>query len=95
MFVTIVEGAVDSGRVADLRSAWDLATAHLPDGMIESALLRADDGTWRVVTLWDSEDAVLAMRASGEPPAAPLMFERAGSTPSVSMWAVEERVIAT
>jgi hypothetical protein len=36
----------------------------------------------------------MAMRVSGEPPAALIMFEQAGSKPSVSMWTVEGRVSA-
>ena len=96
MFVTIVEGAIQAGREDDLRSAWDDKTAGvLPAGFIESSLLRTEDGTWRVVTVWESKEAVMAMRASGDPPAAPTMFEKAGSKPSVSMWTVEGRVSAT
>jgi heme-degrading monooxygenase HmoA len=97
MFVTIVEGVVEAARESDLRLAWDGTTqaAKLPAGFIESSLLRAEDGTWRVVTTWESREAVMAMRASGEPPAAPVMFERAGAEPSVSMWSVEGRVSAT
>jgi heme-degrading monooxygenase HmoA len=96
MYVTIVEGAVDAAREDDLRSAWEETTSRaLPDGFIESSLLRADDGTWRILTVWESEDAVTAMRASGERPAALVMFERAGSEPSVSMWTVEGRVSQT
>jgi heme-degrading monooxygenase HmoA len=96
MFVTITEGVVEVGREADLRSAWDkTTTAVLPSGLIESSLLRGEDGTWRIVTVWESKEAVLAMRASGEPPAAPVMFEQAGSKPSISMWTVEQRVSAT
>jgi len=96
MFVTMVEGSVEATREDDLRSAWkEVIDAELPAGFIESSLLRADDGTWRVVTFWESKEAVMAMRASGEPPAAPMMFERAGSRPSVSMWTVEGRVRAS
>jgi heme-degrading monooxygenase HmoA len=96
MFVTIVEGAVEDARESDLLSAWkDKTAGALPAGFIESSLLRAEGGTWRVVTLWESKEAVMAMRASGEPPAAPVMFEQAGSKPSVSMWTVEGRVTAT
>jgi len=57
--------------------------------------VRAEDGTWRVVSVWESKEAVMAMRASSEPTAAPVMFERAGSKPTVSMWTVEGRVGAT
>ena len=96
MFVTIVEGEVEAARESDLLSAWMEKTADvLPAGLIESFLLRAEDGPWRIVTLWESREAVMAMRASGEPPAAPVMFERAGSRPSLSMWTVEGRVSAT
>jgi heme-degrading monooxygenase HmoA len=95
MFVTIVEGAVEAVREGDLRSAWKDKTAILPAGFIESSLLRTETGTWRIVTVWESKEAVMAMRASGEPPAALLMFEQAGSKPSVSMWTVEDRVSAT
>jgi heme-degrading monooxygenase HmoA len=96
MFVTIVEGTVEAAREDDLRSAWEVTTAGaLPAGFIESSLLRAEDGSWRIVTVWESKEAVMAMRASGESPAALVMFERAGSTPSVSMWTVEGRVSAT
>jgi heme-degrading monooxygenase HmoA len=96
MYVTIVEGAVDSAREDDLRSVWEETTSQaLPDGFIESSLLRADGGIWRIVTVWESEEAVMAMRASGERPAALVMFERAGSEPSVSMWTVEGRVSQT
>jgi heme-degrading monooxygenase HmoA len=95
MYVTIVEGIVDGERENNLRSAWEEKTTILPDGFIESSLLRADDGTWRIVTVWESREAVMAMRASGEMPAALVMFERAGSEPSVSMWTVEGRVSRT
>jgi heme-degrading monooxygenase HmoA len=93
MFVTIVEGAVAEAREDDLRAAWDEMTTVLPAGFIESSLVRSDDGTWRIVSVWESKEAVMAMRASGEP-AGPVMFRRAGSEPSVSMWTVERRVSA-
>jgi heme-degrading monooxygenase HmoA len=92
MFVTIVEGTVEADREEDLRSAWEKRPTALPAGFIESSLLRGEGGTWRIVTAWESREAVMAMRASGERPAALTMFERAGSEPSVSMWGVEGRV---
>ena len=92
MFVTTVEGLVDADSEDDLRSAWDETVGvTYPPGFIESFLLRAEDGTWRIVTVWESREAVMAMRAS-QKPAAITMFERAGSEPSVSMWAVESHI---
>lgn len=93
MFVTIVEGAVEPAREADLRSAWENVPNALPAGFIESSLLRGEERTWRIVTVWESREAVMAMRAEQRPPAL-VMFEQAGSEPSVSMWTVEGRISA-
>jgi heme-degrading monooxygenase HmoA len=93
MFVAIVEAAVEANREGDLRAAWgDVTAAALPAGFIESFLLRTEERVWRIVTVWESKDAVLAMRATGEQPAALIMFERAGAEPTVSMSTVEGRV---
>ena len=89
MFVSIVEGVVDTGREADLLSAWEHRSSELPAGLIESFLLRGENATWRIVTVWESREAVMAMSASGQRPAALVMFEQAGSEPSVSFWTVE------
>jgi hypothetical protein len=85
MFVTIVDGAVAPEREGDLRSAWQENTDAVPAGLVEASLLRSESGGWRIVTVWESREAVMAMRAAGRP-AALVMFERAGSQPSVSMW---------
>jgi heme-degrading monooxygenase HmoA len=94
MFVTTVEGTVKAARAAELRSAWEDASVALPAGLIESFLLHAEDETWRIVTVWESKEAVAALRASGQP-AARTMFERAGSAASLSTWTVEARVGAS
>ena len=74
------------------KAAWDeRATGELPTGLVESYLMRADDGVWRIVTIWESKEVVMAMRAKVDKPTAILIFEEAGSRPSVSMWTVEGR----
>ena len=93
MFITIVEGVVDPGREDDLRSAWEHRPSELPAGFIESFLLRGEEGTWRIVSVWESREAVMAMRASGDRPAALVMFEQAGAKPSASFWTVEGHAI--
>jgi heme-degrading monooxygenase HmoA len=89
MFVTIVEGVVDAGREDDLMSAWEQRPSLPPAGFIESFLLRGEEGVWRIATVWESREAVMAMRASGDRPAALVMFEQAGTDPSASFWTVE------
>lgn len=94
MFVTMVEGRVDAEREQDLLDAWEEATrAQAPPGLVESTLARSDDGTWRIVTSWESREAVLAMRSAGRP-AALVMFERAGCEATVSMWSVRGHLTA-
>jgi heme-degrading monooxygenase HmoA len=96
MFVTIVEATVETGKEGALRAAWEEVTAGpLPAGFIESSLLRTEEGHWRIVTVWESKDAVLAMRAKGEPPAALVVYQRAGASPTVSMSTVEGRVTSS
>ena len=78
----------------DLRAAWDEKTAALPPGLVESFLFHTEGDTWRIVSIWESKEALMALRASGEPPAALVMFERAGAKPMVSFWDVERNVRA-
>jgi heme-degrading monooxygenase HmoA len=95
MFVTMVEGVVEPDREDALLSAWaEVAAGPIPGGFIESSLVRSDDRRWRILTVWESKEAVMAMRQQG-PPAGPAMFGRAGSEASVSMWSVEGRITAS
>jgi hypothetical protein len=58
--------------------------------LIESFLLRGEKtSTWRIATVWESREALMAMRASVERPGALVMFERAGAEPIPSFWGVE------
>jgi heme-degrading monooxygenase HmoA len=94
MFVTIVQADVDPAREAELRSVWaETTAAAVPPGLIESSLLRTESGTWQIVTVWESREAVMAMRSAGRP-AAIVMFESVGAKPVVSLWDVEGRLSA-
>lgn len=92
MFVTMAEASVPRFRETELREAWDalVAAGDVPAGFIESSLLRSGDA-WRIVTVWESANAVLAMRSAGQP-AALVILEAAGGHADVSMWTVEGRL---
>jgi hypothetical protein len=60
--------------------------------LIESTLARAGDGRWRIHTVWESRDAVMAMRASAVRPAAIEVFAAAGAATDVSIWDVASHV---
>lgn len=91
MVVTMLEAEVAAGRTADLEAAFAANTAgELPPGLARSYLLRGE--TWRLVTVWESRQALDAMRASGETPAGVLMFRAAGAEPVLTVLEVVAQV---
>lgn len=95
MIVTIVEADVAPDREDALRAAWAEETARpTPPGLVRSYLLHTADGPWRIVTVWESREALDAMRAAGRP-AALTMVEAAGATGTVSVWDVAGHLDAT
>ncbi|HEY3408807.1 MAG TPA: hypothetical protein VGK53_11610, partial [Propionicimonas sp.] len=60
-----------------------------PDGLERTELLRDSDGLWRIQTLWRDQQALDAMRAAPEPPAAPQLFRQIGSDPKLRILRVE------
>ena len=93
MVITTVEGAVEVARERDLLEAWARATAEgaLPPGFVESFLVRSMEGTtWRVITVWESMEALQAMRAAAGTPPAIAMFRAGGVEPALSIWDVRE-----
>jgi heme-degrading monooxygenase HmoA len=86
--LSIVAGTVPADRVAGLRAAYDqLVAGPFPDGLIETSLCREGD-EWMVVTLWRDRAALIAMRASGEPPAAVRLFTEVGARPRAGIYDV-------
>ena len=61
-----------------------------PAGLLGSELLRGQNGAWRIQTLWQDKDALLALRTSGEPPAALALLDRLGAEHSHGLFTVEQ-----
>lgn len=88
--MTIVTAAVPEDQEAALLDGFrSLISGPKPDGFLRSDLLRSQDGRWVIQTLWRDKEAVLALRASGEPPAARRLLEAVGATPSHDVLTVE------
>jgi heme-degrading monooxygenase HmoA len=86
--VTVLEACVAAERVADLQAAYAEAGAGpFPPGFIRSTLLqlKADATQWRIETIWQSHDALAAMRGAGKPRGVQI-FEAAGANPSVAIY---------
>jgi hypothetical protein len=69
--LTDVSATVDPDRESELVAGFQqLISGPVPDGLIRTDLLRGADGRWRIQTVWPDRDALGAMRAASEPPAA-------------------------
>ncbi len=87
--VTALEATVQLGRVADLQAAYaEAALGPFPPGLVRSSLLRhrSDQTQWRIETVWQSQEALTAMRQAPGKPRGVQIFEAAGAQPSLSIF---------
>jgi heme-degrading monooxygenase HmoA len=93
--LTVLEAHVPQDRHADLLSAYRSA-AHdaFPPGLVRSMLLQvANDRTlWRIQTLWESREALDAMRATGSTPRGIQIFRSAGAEPTLTVLDVQDEL---
>lgn len=68
--MTVLEAQVDLDRADDLVREYREGTSQIPPEILQTSLVRdARDATrYRIVTVWKSEAALQAMRASGITP---------------------------
>jgi heme-degrading monooxygenase HmoA len=86
--VTVLEAHVAPERAADLQAAYaETGAGPFPPGFVRSSLLQlASDATqWRIETVWQSHDAIAAMRGAGKPRGVQI-FEAAGANPSLAIY---------
>ena len=90
MVITILEAQVAPGKAAILEAAYKQAIERLDAGMRETFLLRdsKDSSVWRILTVWESRDALEAMRQSGQTPRGVLIFRAADAEPILSVFDV-------
>ncbi len=83
MVITVLEAMVEPARVADLEQAYRDAMAALPSEIVETFLVSNpyESGTYQIITVWESREALLALRASGVKPIGTIIFQAAGATP--------------
>ena len=90
MILTVLEAHVDPARHGQLHAAYgDAAQGPVPAGLLRSTLSHAthDGNLWRIETLWESREALEAMRSSGTPRGI-LIFRAAGAEPTFSAFVV-------
>lgn len=90
MVITILEAQVGSEKAALLEEAYTQGIENLDAGITQTFLLRSskDASLWRIVTVWQSREALDAMRRSGNTPRGVLMFRAADAEPVLSVFEV-------
>jgi hypothetical protein len=93
---TVLEAYVPMERQADLQAAYREARVDgFPPGLVRSQLMQdaGDPTLWRIETVWESFEALSAMRGTGTPRGI-LMFRAAGVEPAHSAFRVVEDIQA-
>jgi hypothetical protein len=84
--LTVVSAVLEDERADGVVSEFEkLLATPWPDGLERTELLSGPDGLWQIQSLWRDRAALDAMRASGEPPAAPALLSALGGTPSLQV----------
>ena len=91
---TFVSGKVPSDKRAEFIAGYAIAKSEeKPPGLERSFLMRGidDPDSYTIQTVWESRDALEAMRKAGKPKALEL-FERVGASPRLWIHEVEETI---
>jgi quinol monooxygenase YgiN len=90
MVITMLEAQVAPENAAKLESEFKQAVQEMEAGIVQTFLVRAskDPGIWRIMTVWESRQALDAMRATAQTPRGVLIFKAAGAEPVLSVFEV-------
>jgi quinol monooxygenase YgiN len=93
MVMTILEAQVAPDRIDDLEREYRDGTSQLPAEILETFLVRdaREPARYRIVTIWESQAALDAMRASGVTPRGVQIFQAAGASPELTVFDVVVR----
>lgn len=96
MLMTVLEAKVDPEKTSLLEQDFRQGIEHLDAGIVQTFLLRGVGASdlWRILTVWESREALDAMRASGETPRGVLIFRAAGAEPSLSIFELRAQAAA-
>jgi quinol monooxygenase YgiN len=88
--VTVIDANIASDREQMLLDGFrQIIEGTKPPGLLGSELLRGQNGEWRIQTAWRDREALLAVRGSGEPPAALALLDRLGAEHAHAVFTVE------
>ncbi|MCA1737132.1 MAG: antibiotic biosynthesis monooxygenase [Actinobacteria bacterium] len=90
MVVTMLQAQIDKDRSGQLIESFEAGRRNLPEAIRESFLLHElNSDLWRIMTIWESREALDRYRTSEETPGGVLMFRSAGAEPDLAIFDVE------
>ena len=93
MVITMLEARVDEGMISGLVDSFNASGDSLPSAIVESFLIRErNSDIWRIVTVWESQEALDGYRTSVDTPEVVLIFRAASAEPSLSVSEVSAHV---
>lgn len=96
MIVTMLEARVAENRAPVLVDEYKKSSGELPSFIHETFLLHtAGSGLWRIVTVWESREALDRYRKTVDPPEGVRMFRAAGVEPSLTVFEVVAHALQT
>lgn len=89
MVMTILEANVPPDKSAILESVYEKEIQKLDTGIVQTFLVKSRNDTtlYRIISLWESREALEAMREQGTPRGV-LMFREAGVDPRLTVFDV-------
>lgn len=96
MVLTLLEANVEPENWKTLEAEYTSATQHLDAGIVRTVLLQSkrETNSWQILTVWESQEILNAMRQSGETPRGVLIFRAAKAEPSLAIFDVVAQAIA-
>ncbi len=91
MVMTILEARVEEAQWPALKAAYQAAiNGELEPGLVRTDLIQSkqEPALWRIQTVWRSQAALDAMRATGETPRGVLIFQAAEALAALSVFEV-------
>lgn len=83
----MLEAKVEEQNWQVLQDTFAAMTKLIPPEIKSSYLLQeqSDKSIWRIVTFWESQTALSAMRATGETPTGVVIFQKANAKPDLTI----------
>jgi hypothetical protein len=92
MVLTILEAKVDERYWEVLEETYAVLTKEVPPAIKNSFLVQdqSDKSKWRILTVWESQQALDEMRGSSETPTGVVIFQKAHAKPTLEILNVQK-----